>query len=66
MDGLGVVLESEVCSQDANSPMDALSPPFGAATASVEATSYFLVWSSLGRSRQLAAFEAWLRAEVAT
>ncbi len=64
VDGLGVILESEILAGRELAD-GRLVAPFDAAAASVEATSYFLVWSSQSRSRQFAAFEAWLRAEVA-
>ena len=64
VDGLGVILESELLAARELSD-ERLVAPFDAATASVAAVSYFLVTPSLGRSRQLAAFETWLRAEVA-
>ena len=63
VDGLGVILESEILASRELAE-GRLIAPFHAVEASLETTSYFLVTSSHGRSRQLAAFETWLRAEL--
>ena len=66
VDGLGVVLESEILA--AEELRDGrLVAPFGDKTYTVETTSYFLVRSPSSRSGpQIAAFEKWLRAAIAT
>ena len=64
VDGLGVVLESEILAAR-ELASGQLVAPLDAATASVEVVSYFLVTPPRRRSRQLAAFEAWLRTEIA-
>ena len=64
--GLGVVLESEILA--AKELRDGrLVAPFGDPAHTVETTSYFLVRSLSSRSSpQIAAFEKWLRAAIAT
>jgi LysR family glycine cleavage system transcriptional activator len=66
VDGLGVALESEMLA--AEELRDGrLVAPFGDLAFTVETTSYFLVRAPGFRSgRQSAAFEKWLRAEIAT
>jgi len=66
VDGLGVVLESEILA--ATELGDGrLVAPFGDRAHTVETTSYFLVRSPGFRTRtQIAAFEKWLRAAIAT
>jgi len=65
VDGLGVVLESEILA--ATELGDGrLIAPFGDGAHTVETTSYFLVRSPGFRTRtQIAAFEKWLRAAIA-
>ncbi|MCX7362423.1 MAG: LysR substrate-binding domain-containing protein [Alphaproteobacteria bacterium] len=66
IDGLGVVLESEVLAADELRD-GRLVAPFGEDAHTVETTSYFLVRSAGFRSgTQIAAFEKWLRAALAT
>ena len=64
--GLGVVLESEILA--AEELRDGrLVTPFGKRGHTVEATSYFLVRSPSSRNgAQIAAFERWLKAAIAT
>jgi len=66
VDGLGVVLESELLA--ATELGDGrLVAPFGDRAHTVETTSYFLVRSPGFRTRiQIVAFEKWLRAAIAT
>jgi len=66
VDGLGVVLESEILA--AEELRDGrLVAPFGDHAHTIEATSYYLVRSPGFRSgTQIAAFEKWLRAAIAT
>jgi LysR family glycine cleavage system transcriptional activator len=66
VDGLGVVLESEILA--AGELRDGrLVAPFGEDAHTVETTSYFLVRSSGFRSgTRIAAFEKWLRVAIAT
>lgn len=64
--GLGVVLESEILAADELRD-GRLVAPFGENAHTVETTSYFLVRSPSSRgSPQIAAFEKWLRAAIAT
>jgi LysR family transcriptional regulator, glycine cleavage system transcriptional activator len=66
VDGLGVVLESEILAAEELSD-GRLVAPFGDHAHTVEATSYFLVRSAGSRGgTQIAAFEKWLRAAIAT
>lgn len=66
VDGLGVVLESEVLAADELRD-GRLVAPFGDAAHTVETTSYFLVRSAGFRSgTQITAFEKWLRAALAS
>jgi LysR family glycine cleavage system transcriptional activator len=64
--GLGVVLESEILA--AEELRDGrLVAPFGKRNHAVEVTTYFFVRSSTSRSSaQIAVFEKWLKAEIAT
>ena len=66
VDGLGVVLESEILA--AGELKDGrLVAPIGEAAHTVEATSYFLVRSARFRSgTRIMAFEKWLRTAIAT
>jgi LysR family glycine cleavage system transcriptional activator len=65
VEGLGVVLESEILAADELRD-GRLIAPFGDTAYTVEATSYFLVRSPGYRSGpQLAVFEKWLKAAVA-
>jgi len=64
--GLGVVLESEILASEELRD-GRLVAPFGDRAHTVETTSYFLVRSPGSRSGpQIAAFEKWLRAAIAT
>lgn len=66
VDGLGVVLESEMLAA-AELQDGRLVVPFGEEAYTVEATSYYLVRPAGYRSgTQIAAFERWLRAAIAT
>jgi len=66
VDGLGVVLESEVLAAEELHD-GRLVAPFGDRTHTVETTSYYLVRSPGNRSgAEIAAFEKWLRAAIAT
>ena len=65
VDGLGVVLESEILAADELRD-GRLVAPFGERTYTVETTSYYLVRSpGSGRVTQIAAFEKWLRGAIA-
>lgn len=64
--GLGVVLESEILAAEELSE-GRLVAPFRKHAHTVEATSYYLVRSSSSRNGpQIAAFEKWLKAAIAT
>jgi LysR family transcriptional regulator, glycine cleavage system transcriptional activator len=66
VDGLGVVLESEILAAEELAD-GRLVAPFGERTYTVETTSYFLVRSPGSRSGpQIAAFEKWLRGAIAS
>jgi LysR family glycine cleavage system transcriptional activator len=66
VDGLGVVLESEILAAEELRD-GCLVAPFGEAAYTVETTSYFLVRAPGFRSgTRIAAFEKWLRAAIAT
>ena len=66
INGLGVVLESEILAADELRD-GRLVAPFGDHAHTVEATSYFLVRSAGSRGgAAIAAFEKWLRAAIAT
>ncbi len=66
VDGLGVVLESEILAADELRD-GRLVAPFGDHVHTVETTSYYLVRSPASRSNpQIAAFEKWLKAAIAT
>lgn len=66
VDGLGVVLESEILAEEEIRD-GRLVAPFGEDAHTVETTSYFLVRSPGFRSgTRIAAFEKWLRAAIAT
>jgi LysR family glycine cleavage system transcriptional activator len=66
VNGLGVVLESEILAAEELHD-GRLVAPFGEHAHTVEATSYFLVRSAGSRGgTQIAAFEKWLRAAIAT
>jgi LysR family glycine cleavage system transcriptional activator len=66
VDGLGVVLESEILAAEELGD-GRLVAPFGDHTHTVETTSYFLVRSPGSRGGpQIAAFEKWLRGAIAT
>jgi LysR family transcriptional regulator, glycine cleavage system transcriptional activator len=64
--GLGVILESEILAAQELSD-GKLVAPFTDSRFEVETTSYFLVRSAGSRNRsEIAAFETWLRAAIAT
>jgi LysR family transcriptional regulator, glycine cleavage system transcriptional activator len=66
VDGVGVVLESEILAA-AELGDGRLVAPFGDTAFTVETTSYHLVRPpGFRRGTQIAAFEKWLRAAVAT
>ncbi len=66
VDGLGVVLESEILAEEEMRD-GRLVAPFGKDAHTVETTSYFLVRAPGSRSgTRIAAFEKWLRAAIAT
>jgi len=65
VDGLGVVLESEILA-DEELRDGRLVAPFGSPDLQVETTTYFLVKSTGFRSgSRIAAFEKWLQAAIA-
>lgn len=66
VEGLGVVLESELLAAD-ELEAGTLVAPFNHPSFEVETVSYYLVRSAEAKGRShVAAFEAWLRAKIAT